>query len=55
MTEARTVAEKVLTQHEKAFELVTRRLVEKETIEREEYESIIVAQGIPLKKKEIEL
>lgn len=52
MTEARTVAEKVLTQHEKAFELVTRRLVEKETIEREEYETIIVAQGIVLKKKE---
>jgi len=52
MTEARGVAEKVLSQHEKAFELVTRRLVEKETIEREEYESIIVAQGIVLKKKE---
>ena len=55
MTEARSVAEKVLAQHEKAFELVTRRLVEKETIEREEYENIIVAQGIPLKKKEEEI
>ncbi len=55
MTEARSVAEKVLAQNEKAFELITRRLVEKETIEREEYESIIVAQGIPLKKKESEL
>lgn len=52
MTEARVRAEKVLGDHEKAFEAVTRRLVEKETIEREEYESIIVAQGIPLKKKE---
>jgi cell division protease FtsH len=51
MTEARMHAEKVLTDHKKAFEIVAKRLVEKETIEREEYESIIVAQGIELKKK----
>jgi len=53
MTEARTLAEQTLVAHKKAFEAVTRRLVEKETVEREEYESIIMAHGIPLKKKEI--
>lgn len=51
MTEARSLAEKTLAEHEKAFEAVTKRLVEKETIEREEYESIIVAHGIALKKE----
>ncbi len=52
MTEARTLAEQTLAQHEKAFELVTQRLIEKETIERDEYESIIAGQGIVLKKKQ---
>ncbi len=51
MTEARGIAEKVLTDHRVAFELVSKRLVETETIEREEYESMITAHGIPLKKK----
>jgi len=51
MTEARTLAEKVLSEHKTVFETVSKRLIETETIEREEYESIIVAQGIPLKKK----
>ncbi|MES2216293.1 MAG: ATP-dependent zinc metalloprotease FtsH [Patescibacteria group bacterium] len=54
MTEARGHAEKVLTDHRKTFEIITKRLIEKETIEREEYESILVAQGIKLKKKEEE-
>jgi len=51
MTEARILAEKTLKHHEKAFEIVAQRLVEKETIERDEYESLITAQGIVLKKK----
>ncbi len=51
MTEARILAEKTLKQHEKIFEIVAQRLVEKETIERDEYESLITAQGIVLKKK----
>ncbi|OHA39851.1 MAG: cell division protein FtsH, partial [Candidatus Taylorbacteria bacterium RIFCSPLOWO2_02_FULL_45_10b] len=50
MTEARMLAEKTLKQHEKIFEIVAQRLVEKETIERDEYESLITAQGIVLKK-----
>ncbi len=51
MTEGREQAVKVLNENKKAFELIAKRLVEAETIEREEYETIIVAQGIPLKKK----
>jgi ATP-dependent Zn protease len=54
MTEARGHAEKVLADHRKTFEIIAKRLVEKETIEREEYETILVAQGIQLKKKEEE-
>lgn len=53
MTEARTLAEKTLTEHKKAFDAVAKRLVEAETIEREEYEKIIVAHGILLKKKDL--
>ncbi|MEN9913284.1 MAG: cell division protein FtsH, cell division protease FtsH [Candidatus Parcubacteria bacterium] len=51
MTEARGIAEKVLADHRAPFELVSKRLVEKETVEREEYESMITAHGIVLKKK----
>ena len=51
MTEARSIAEKVLADHKIAFEIVSKRLIERETIEREEYESLITAHGIPLKKK----
>ncbi|MDE2041292.1 MAG: ATP-dependent zinc metalloprotease FtsH [Patescibacteria group bacterium] len=51
MTEARTLAEKTLAEHKKAFEAVSKRLIEVETIEREEYEKIIVAHGIELKRK----
>ncbi|MEI6420095.1 MAG: ATP-dependent zinc metalloprotease FtsH [bacterium] len=55
MTEAMKRAEKVLTDHKKAFEAVTKRLVETETLERAEYEQILIANGIlPEKKKGIE-
>jgi len=54
MTEARGHAEKVLADHTKAFEVIAKRLIEKETIEREEYELILVAQGIHVKKKQEE-
>lgn len=50
MTEARKRAEDVLAEHKQAFEAVAKRLIEVETIEREEYETILVAQGISLKK-----
>ena len=52
MIEARTKAEQTLATHKKAVEAVAKRLIEVETIEREEYESIVVAQGIPMKKRD---
>ncbi|MEY2671802.1 MAG: cell division protein FtsH, cell division protease FtsH, partial [Candidatus Parcubacteria bacterium] len=45
-------AEKVLNEHKKAFDAIAKRLVEVETVEQEEYEKILVAHGILLKKKE---
>ena len=51
MTEARTLAEKTLGEHKGAFEVVAKRLVEKETIEREEYEALVLGQGIVVKKR----
>jgi len=52
MTEARELAQKTLTENKKAFSAVAARLIETETIEREDYEKILVAHGIMLKKKE---
>ncbi|MFA6315211.1 MAG: ATP-dependent zinc metalloprotease FtsH [Candidatus Paceibacterota bacterium] len=51
MTEARTLAEKTLIENKKAFEMVAKRLIEVETIEREEYENILIAQGILIKTR----
>ncbi len=45
-------AEKVITENKKAFDAIAKRLVEVETVEQEEYEKILVAHGIVLKKKE---
>ncbi len=52
MTEARELANHTLSQHRKVFEAVATRLIETETIEREEYDNILVAHGIKTKKKE---
>ena len=46
-------AEKVLLEHKKAFTAVAKKLIEVETLEQEDYEKILVAHGILLKKKEI--
>ena len=51
MTEAREKAIATLAEHKKAFEAVSKRLIEAETIERDEYEKIIIANGIPLKRE----
>jgi len=51
MSEALAKAEKVLTENRKVLDIVANRLIEVETIERDAYETIIVANGIPLKKK----
>ncbi len=51
MTEARELATKTLAEHQPAFQAIAKRLIETETIEREEYEKIISAHGITLKNK----
>ena len=45
-------AEKVLKEYKKAFTAIALKLVEVETLEQEEYEKILTAHGIMLKKKE---
>ncbi len=51
MSEGYAKAENIVTTHRPTLDAIARRLIDIETIEREEYESIIVAHGIPLKKK----
>lgn len=45
-------AEKIITEHKKALDAIAKRLIETETIEREEFETIITANGIMPKHKE---
>lgn len=51
MSEAFAKAEKIVTDHRAALDAIAKRLIEVETIEREEYEQIIIAHGIQPKKK----
>jgi cell division protease FtsH len=51
MDEGYKKAEEIVTTHKAALDAIARRLIEVENIEREEYESIIVAHGIQPKKK----
>ncbi len=51
MNDGLKTAEKVISEHKKAFTAIAKRLMEVETIEQEEYEKILVAHGIELKKK----
>lgn len=44
-------ATEIVTTHRPLLEAITKRLIEVETIERDEYESIIVAHGVQPKKK----
>jgi len=45
-------ADKVLTEHKKAFVAIAEKLIEVETLEKEEYEKVIIAHGVIPKKKE---
>ena len=45
-------AKKVLKEHKKAFMAITKKLIESETLEQEEYEKILTLHGIALKKKD---
>jgi cell division protease FtsH len=51
MDEGYKKAQEIVTTHKGALDAIAKRLIEVETIEREEYESIIVAHGIQPKKK----
>ena len=44
-------AEKIITEYRHVLDAIAKKLIEVETIEREEYEALISAHGIPLKKK----
>lgn len=48
-------AEKVLKEHKKAFDAIAQKLIEVETLEKEEYEKLLTAHGIVLKAKEVEV
>ncbi|MDO8659769.1 MAG: ATP-dependent zinc metalloprotease FtsH [Candidatus Parcubacteria bacterium] len=52
ITDGLKSAEKVLAEHRKAFDAIAHKLIEVETLEQEEYEKILTAHGIVLKKKE---
>ncbi len=51
MSEAFAKAEKIVKDYRPALDAIAKRLVEVENIEREEYETIIIAHGIQPKKK----
>lgn len=51
MKEAHDKAEKVISENKKLLEAIAKRLVETETIERVEFETMLVANGVTPKKK----
>lgn len=53
MKDAYERAEKIIKEHRSLLDTIAKRLIEKETIEREEFENILVANGIQPKKKEM--
>lgn len=55
ITEAKEKARMVLTKHRSALDALSLRLVEVETLEREEFEKLLVANGITPKAKEVEV
>lgn len=52
--EAYLKAEHIITEHRKALNAIAERLVKVETLEREEFEKLLVLHGIEPKKKEVE-
>ncbi len=52
--EAKESARRVLTEHRKALDAIAEKLVEVETLEREEFEKLLIANGITPKTKEDE-
>lgn len=55
MSEGMTRAEKAVKEHKKLLDAIATRLMETETIERDEFEKLLIAHGVvPKKKKDIE-
>jgi cell division protease FtsH len=52
MTEGKSRAQEVLTTYRTVLDIIARKLIEVETLEQPEYEAILSAHGIPLKKLE---
>ena len=52
--EAKSRAKKVISEHRDALDAIAKELTEKETIERDEFEKILIANGITPKKREEE-
>jgi len=52
MKEAHEKAEKIITDYRPLLDIIAKRLIETESIERDEFESILVANGVKIKKKE---
>jgi len=52
MKDAHDKAEKIITGHRPLLDIIARRLIEKESIERNEFESILIANGLSPKRKE---
>ena len=52
MDDAYNKAKEVLTEHKNVLEVITKKLIEVENLEREEYEAILEAHGIIVKKNE---
>jgi cell division protease FtsH len=53
MGEARNRAEEVLTKHRELLDTIAEELIEKETLEQEDFEKILIAGGVRPKKKEV--
>ncbi len=53
MKDAFARAEKIINEHRPLLDLIAKRLIEVETIEREEFDQMLVANGIKPKKREV--
>lgn len=53
MKDAYDKTEKIMKDHSKVLEVIAKRLIEVETLEREEFEQILISNGIQPKKKEV--
>jgi cell division protease FtsH len=53
MKDAYNKAEKIITEHRPLLDIIAKRLIETESIEREEFDKILVSNGIQPKKKEV--